>query len=179
MENRTDGVIERDDLELIPRAKATDVQELIASGLMEKTDNGWLLTEYRKYQTSAAKLEATLESRRENDRKRQAKSRAKHKQSLEVDHETGEVNSTLERVSRDSRVTDGGEVRERRGEALDKEVTSWPVADIPRTPRNTVRNDSPLTGLPPILCHTFGCSEVADPSSKLCPRHDAYELGAA
>lgn len=179
VENRTDGDIERDDLDLIPGASVRDVNDLVAAGLMSVTERGWVLTEFRKYQTSAAKLEAAMESRREKDRARQQKSRAKRKGDIDVNPETGEVIPTPDRESRDSRVTVGGEARERRGEALEEEVTSWPVVDIPRASLASMRDESPPLGLPPILCHTFGCSEVADPSSKVCPGHGAYEVGAA
>lgn len=73
--NRTDGVIEHEDLALIPGFANCAEDELAAAGLFEPLDHGWLITEYARTQTSKDALE-TLERARAANRERQAKWRA-------------------------------------------------------------------------------------------------------
>lgn len=113
VENRTDGEVPADDLDLIYRATPEHMAELVKRELAIVTDDGWLLTEYGKAQSSAAQIDAALETRRASDRERQAKARAKKK--LRADPTPPADEQVSRGQSRDCHVTFGGEVR--RGEA--------------------------------------------------------------
>ena len=93
--NRTDGVIERDDLGLIPKLDAASVDALTASGLWTATDEGWRITDYAETQTSRSELEA-LENvrRREREKKRAQRSRP------DADVSPGQSTGTVPAVSR-------------------------------------------------------------------------------
>ncbi|MDN5700414.1 MAG: hypothetical protein L0G85_08860 [Kocuria sp.] len=192
VDNRTDGDVPAEDLDLIPRAKAEHMAELVKRDLAIVTDDGWLLTEYGKSQSSAAQIDAALEARRASDRERQAKARAKKKP------RTDAKAPTEEQVSRDCHVTFGGEERrgeERRGEAsFDEEdsssasndpedFTSWPVAAIPSDdpgPRSSVTGESwpdPLVrdAAEPArsYCRVGGCANRPLPGMAECVEHAA------
>lgn len=62
--NRTDGHIDDEDMALLPGVDPGNVAELDDVGIVEPTDDGWLLTEFASTQTSRAELEAGEESRR-------------------------------------------------------------------------------------------------------------------
>lgn len=192
VDNRTDGDVPAEDLDLIPRAKAEHMAELVKWGLASVTDDGWVLTEYRKSQSSAVQIEAALEARRASDRERQAKARAKKKPRTDPDSPSDEQVSR--RQSRDSHVTFGGEVRpgeERRGKAsFDEEVpsgeevgvdVSWPVAEIPQEdpgprtspmgspwPEPLVREEKPAA---PRYCRVGGCANRPLPGMAVCVEH--------
>ncbi len=72
--NRTDGVIETVDLQLVPFATAADAGVLVGAGLWNRTDLGWLIVEYSDTQTSSAQLDQLNETRR-RDRERKARAR--------------------------------------------------------------------------------------------------------
>jgi hypothetical protein len=55
--NRTDGVIRFADLELIPRCKSADADELAEAGLLKRRSNGWLIAVYAATQRSRKQLE--------------------------------------------------------------------------------------------------------------------------
>jgi hypothetical protein len=65
--NRTDGVIEVQDVDLVPTLDATIAGALTAAGMLEATGNGWLLRDFEATQTSRSELE-TLENVRRRDR---------------------------------------------------------------------------------------------------------------
>jgi hypothetical protein len=56
--NRTDGVIKFADLELIPRCKSAQADELVAAGLWRnRRDDGWVIAVYTDTQRSRKQLE--------------------------------------------------------------------------------------------------------------------------
>lgn len=77
--NRTDGLIERDDLALLPRASAEHAEELEAAGLFASCDGGWLLVDFQGTQTSRDELQV-LENMRRRDREKKARQRAEAKE---------------------------------------------------------------------------------------------------
>lgn len=76
--NMTDGSIPRADLPLVPFATEEHAAELVSSGLWSESDDGYVITEFAKHQTSAARMEASLTNRRETDRARKQRER-KHR----------------------------------------------------------------------------------------------------
>lgn len=73
--NRTDGVIEPDDLPLIPHFLMGSAQAFIDAGLWGVREHGWRIWDYETTQTTARQL-AHLEAVRAKDRERQARHRA-------------------------------------------------------------------------------------------------------
>jgi hypothetical protein len=74
--NKTDGVIEPDDLPLIPSfAEHTD-KVLCEAGLWQEGEDNWLIAEFADTQLSSSELEALAKARKAN-RARQAKWKAK------------------------------------------------------------------------------------------------------
>lgn len=76
--NRTDGVIEPEDLGLIPNFSAGAVQAFVSAELWSPLENGWRITEYVVTQTSRDQLQA-LENIRVRDRQKKARQRAAKK----------------------------------------------------------------------------------------------------
>lgn len=112
VENRTDGFLDREDVDLVPNTNTKCMDELMERGLATGSAKGWQLTDYGKTQSSAAQLDNALLQRRESDRDRQQRHREKQKK----DPKPGMSRSQ----SRDGHVTSGGEARrgeERRGKA--------------------------------------------------------------
>lgn len=110
--NMTDGAISREDLYLIPFADESGPEALVEHGLWAPAKDGWMIVDFLKIQTSAAKLEAALENRREADRARQRKKRDGDR-------------PTDNQPSRDSHVTVEGE-EEAEAEAEER-LTTKPV----------------------------------------------------
>ena len=106
MENRTDGVLDREDVDLVPNANFDCMDELIERGLAIGSADGWQLADYDKTQSSAAQLDNALKQRREADRERQRRHRQKKKQQ-------DSTQAVSRSQSRDGHVTSGG--AERRG----------------------------------------------------------------
>ena len=73
--NRTDGVIEREDLALIPNFAANAVREFVDAGLWTPLEQGWLITDFMETQTSRAQLQH-LEVERTKERDKKARQRA-------------------------------------------------------------------------------------------------------
>lgn len=73
--NRTDGVIEPEDLALIPNFAAGAVKALIAAGLWSSLGKGWRITEFAVTQTTKEQLNA-IEQQRANEREKKARQRA-------------------------------------------------------------------------------------------------------
>lgn len=73
--NRTDGVIEPDDLALIPHFATGSAQALVDAGLWGAREHGWRIWDYENTQTTRERL-AQLEEARTKDRERQARHRA-------------------------------------------------------------------------------------------------------
>jgi hypothetical protein len=70
--NRTDGVIERDDLALVPGGHMPELAgALVSSGLWLRRGDGWLVASFEETQTTAADLDALARGRRtQRDRQR-------------------------------------------------------------------------------------------------------------
>ena len=75
--NRTDGRIERDDLQFIPTFKLASIPALTRTGLWSEEAEGWVDTEFDKVQTSKDDLEV-LDNARRADREKKAR-QAAHK----------------------------------------------------------------------------------------------------
>lgn len=121
--NRTDGVIEREDLTsaVFLRFDLDDIGALVTAGLWEDTPTGWRIADYQRTQTSAAQMEAAMEARRESDRARSARLYAKKRAA-----KTAPEEPTPDSNSRESHVRNVGKARrgeERQGEAS-SEVSS-------------------------------------------------------
>lgn len=74
--NRTDGVIEPEDLGLIPNFASGAVKAFVAAELWQPLDKGWRIAEYAVTQTSRDQL-AALEKIRVREREKKARQRAK------------------------------------------------------------------------------------------------------
>lgn len=73
--NRTDGVIEPEDLALIPSFSANAVKAFVDAGLWSPMEKGWRIAEFATTQTSRDQL-AALENMRARDREKKARQRA-------------------------------------------------------------------------------------------------------
>jgi hypothetical protein len=73
--NRTDGVIEPEDLGLIPNFAGGAVQAFVTAGLWSPIGTGWRITEFVPTQTSRSELDA-LEAVRAREREKKARQRA-------------------------------------------------------------------------------------------------------
>lgn len=143
--NFSDGLIQTGTERMVFGYRPELVEELLSVDLLEKHSDGFLLTKYAETQNSSARIKANLENRREADRLRQAKRRAKLKQ--ETEKELKKIESSP--LSRDRHVTvegkSKGQGREGLGKALDEEeaktlqnsenedFSHWEVAKIPET----------------------------------------------
>lgn len=73
--NRTNGVIEPEDLKLIPNFAVGSVKALIEAGLWQPLNHGWQIAEYLTTQTSSEQL-AAAENARVREREKKARQRA-------------------------------------------------------------------------------------------------------
>lgn len=73
--NRTNGVIEPEDLALIPNFSANAVRAFIDAGLWSTLAKGWLIVDHAVTQTSAEQLAAN-ENQRVREREKKARQRA-------------------------------------------------------------------------------------------------------
>lgn len=96
--NRTDGVIEQADVELIPGYQPHNADELSVSGLWQLGDSDrYEITVYEDTQTSRAQLEAA-DRKRAGDRERQARHRlAQRDQSRDVTRDVTRENKGQDR----------------------------------------------------------------------------------
>lgn len=74
--NRTDGVIEPEDIELIPHFATGAVNAFLANGLWTGRDHGWLITDFKATQTTRHELEV-LENARARERRKKQRQRSK------------------------------------------------------------------------------------------------------
>lgn len=119
--NMTDGRISHEDLYLIPFADESGPEALVKQGLWAPEDDGWVITDFLKIQTSAAKLEAALENRREADRARQRKKREGEKA----------LSALPDQPSRDGHVTvEGKEEEEAEERPSTKAVPSENASEV-------------------------------------------------
>jgi len=87
--NRTEGVIEDADIALIPGFRSMIASELVAAGLWDLHERGYLIIDFAHTQTTKAQLEAA-EHKRLVDRQRQARHRSR-KAGLVTDDVTRDV----------------------------------------------------------------------------------------
>lgn len=132
--NMTDGAITREDLYLIPFADESGPEALVQQGLWVATKEGWTITDFLKTQTSAAKLEAALENRREADRARQRRKREGDKpidnQSSREGHVTVEGKAEAEAEAEERLST----------RAIPLEEASKEIRLVPNRPSRPVRS---------------------------------------
>ncbi|WP_255792440.1 hypothetical protein [Mycobacteroides abscessus] len=77
--NRTDGVVEPEDLATIPKFAAGAAQAFVDNGLWSPLDKGWEIIDFKATQSSRETLEAAEQARIHNrvaDRERKARQRA-------------------------------------------------------------------------------------------------------
>lgn len=146
VENRTDGFLDREDVDLVPNTNTKCMDELMERGLATGSAKGWQLTDYGKTQSSAAQLDNALLQRRESDRDRQQRHRQKQKQ----DPKPGMSRSQ----SRDRHVTSGGEARRgeaRRGKASFDGRSSFNSQAEEASPDSGVQENKDRTDLTPVF----------------------------
>lgn len=110
LSNGTDGVFPPDVADFAPKVTKDALNELYRAGLIQEREGEWLLVRYEESQSSAAKIQASLENRRKADRVRQARKREREKQELErQEKELGVKDERNKRrdMSRDNHVTVG------------------------------------------------------------------------
>ncbi|WP_218220240.1 hypothetical protein [Nesterenkonia sp. Act20] len=73
--NMTDGFISHEDLPLVQFSSTEHAAELVNLGLWKQDDNGYLIADFQKFQTSAAQMGASTENRLERDRTRKQRDR--------------------------------------------------------------------------------------------------------
>lgn len=169
--NRTDGVILRDELPLVPFMKVETAQKLEACGLWAVIDGGWVISDFVQTQTSRHELEV-LDNARRRDREKKARQRAAKSGSgptfsdVPGDGPGGSsLGTSRGRVPEDSTGRTGREeeawfVDNGTGEITDPPasvpaalVTTWDVAPIGQA-----------------VCRVPGCSEVVTGvSTGICP----------
>ena len=82
--NRTDGVIEPEDLGLIPQFAPNAVKLFVDAGLWTPLGRGWLITEFMETQTSRAQLQH-LDQKRVKEREKKARQRAANRATMSAD----------------------------------------------------------------------------------------------
>lgn len=116
--NRTDGMIETNDVNLMPRFAKTAPTALVKAGLWAETETGWLIVDFDAQQTSRADLEV-LENARKRDREKKARQRAGKKNYVgdapvkeKKDSEPGRLSRTSSWTSERARVAALSRTRE-------------------------------------------------------------------
>lgn len=110
LSNGTDGLFPPDVADYAPKVTKDALNELYSAGLIQRSGDSWLLVRYEESQSSAAKIQASLENRRKADRVRQARKRERDKEELErQEKELGvdEMEARHKNMSRDNHVTVG------------------------------------------------------------------------
>ncbi|MEO2134101.1 hypothetical protein [Microbacterium sp.] len=136
MSNRTDGRVERADLALIPTFSAPCVPELIAQGLWAPDgDEGWLIVDYARDQTSREEFEVLENARRrerEKKRRQRARSDSMYPGTIPGDGPGGQHRQGKSKARQEQGQDEGEAVDQRTGV-----VTEWPTA-VPGRPGESV-----------------------------------------
>ena len=74
--NRTDGILDDRDLELVPKVTRAHAIELVAAELWEQVDGGFLIVDFEATQTSRDEL-AVLSNARRREREKKARQRGR------------------------------------------------------------------------------------------------------
>jgi hypothetical protein len=125
--NRTDGYLDAEDLDYVPRLDRDALPRLIIAGLFTEHENGWLMLDYEPTQTSKAEFEV-LERARKADRLKKARQRAARKNPGDGpgdgpgDMSPGTTQDRTGQDRQDQARDDSG----RQG----AQITEWPVAQI-------------------------------------------------
>ena len=111
--NRTDGIIEPEDLALIPHFAKGSAQAFIDAGLWAPQGHGWSICDFENTQTTAQQLDHLFTARAKG-RERQARHRAKQSDNTQV---TRDVTRDIPRditgdVTRDVTHNDTGKARQ-------------------------------------------------------------------
>lgn len=125
--NRTDGRFEAEDMELMPRARAADVVEILAAGLLTRDGSQLVLPDFPTTQTSRDELEV-LENARRRDREKKARQRAE-KGSVPGDGPPGLPSGRVPGTAQAGR-QDRQEGQDRHLEAGDV-TDGWPDVQVP------------------------------------------------
>ena len=163
--NRTDGMIERDDLGLIPRFAPGAPEAFVAAGLWAAVDTGWLILDYQTTQTSRSELE-TLEKMLSRDRVKKARKRAE--KAAGTSDVPGDVPPdgppVLHRQGQDRQGQDRKVVRE----GDQKQAEEPPTTDRDERNNGAVFEPYPEAS---VLCSNAGCDRVCadiEPWPELC-----------
>ena len=124
--NRTDGRLDMDDLEVVPKFKTESIAAFEASGLWARSGEVWQIVEYGSTQTSAAQL-TSQERGRVLTNARQTKHRA-NKSDADSDPDSPGV-------TRD--VTHNALGQDRTGQAQEVVSSPSPVSDVTGWPKVT------------------------------------------
>ncbi|WP_457098824.1 hypothetical protein [Microbacterium sp. P5_E9] len=160
VENRTDGRITADDLELVPRFTPSSIPRLVAAGLWVADGDSWVMTDYQETQTSRAEFEV-LANARKRDREKKARQRAvRAEDSAHVPGDSpgdGSRGSTQDRTGQDRTGQEEGELRTT--ENVNRhtgEVMNWPTA-VPGDPGYCTKHGVPW----PCARHDEGCERAS------------------
>jgi hypothetical protein len=73
--NRTDGVVDEDDITMMPKVHHGQVDELVKAGLWRPSKDSWVIVDFASTQTGAHELEV-LENVRRREREKKVRQRA-------------------------------------------------------------------------------------------------------
>lgn len=125
VEQRTDGMIQADDVQLIPRLRQEHIDEFVRREVWLSTGpDMWLIVDYVGTQTTRAEFEV-LENARRTDREKKARLRAKKK--AEEQMSPGTVPGTNRGTAQDRTGKAGKDESRASG-------VTWEVASIPADP---------------------------------------------
>lgn len=143
--NGTDGIIETQDLPLVPFASEVHAAALVGAGLWAVIPSGWVILSFEDAQTSSAQLEGLRQKKRQDaDRAKAYRDRKKASRDSSRDG------------MRDDHVTKGMTTKERKGKAkasfdnqvtTEAPVTNWD-ATVPDHLRTGAVNANPETAPP-------------------------------
>ncbi|MGH1551008.1 hypothetical protein ACRAWB_18245 [Leifsonia poae] len=122
--NRTDGVIKRGDIPLMPFFDKTAPAALVAAGLWEANESGWLITDFRATQTSRDELEVLENARRREREKKQRQRAAKEAGGPQFRDVPGDVPGDASR----GQDRQEGRTGSMGADEADERVTEWPTA---------------------------------------------------
>lgn len=134
VENRTDGLLTREDVEFIPRFKRSSVDDLVRAGVWLSTEDGWEMRDYAATQTSRAEFEV-LERARKREREKKARQRSSKVPSQEREGAVSRGTVPGDRTGEARPGEEGNEKWGYSGGAVQPSAAlDWPVARIPADP---------------------------------------------
>lgn len=136
--NRTDGRIEREDLDLIPTVDPKTLPALVRMGLLSvEGANAWLIVDYERDQTTRTEFE-TLENIRRREREKKRRQRAVSPGGMSPGTVPGDDTGRTGQEGRTGKDYGEATLNQETGE-----VEDWPVAEIPDSPADWGSADAP------------------------------------